>query len=175
MATLELWWSWQMCLGLTHIKFQNLFLNVTNRIKSLKSECLCVTIAVDISSLPDDYVPEILNDMELEYQQHYGWKGHNTKHKLEQSIFRLDKDQKIIRLEDATVNLKKVERWIKDSIIKRRIADYAVIQDTKEKNKITILHRHHGERLGIYHCRHCAMTFENEMQLSAHQRMHFFM
>jgi len=90
-----------------------------------------------------------------------------TKHQIKQSLFRIDKDQNVVNLDDDTVNLKKVERWIKDSIIKRRIVDYAVILDTK--NKIMILQRNHGERLGIYHCRHCAMTFENEIQLSAQE------
>lgn len=55
----------------------------------------------------------------------------------------------------------------------RRIDDYVVIQDAKEKNNIVILRRHHGEQLGIYHCRHCRMEFENEIQLGAHQRLHF--
>jgi len=85
------------------------------------------------SSFPDDYVHPLLNDVELEYQ-HYSSKGHrNTKHQIKQSLFRIEKDQNVVNLDDDTVNLKKVERWIKDSIIKRRIVDYAVILDTKKK------------------------------------------
>ena len=51
---------------------------------------------------------------------------------------------------------------------------YVVIQDAKEKDKIVILKREHGEQLGIYHCRHWGMAFEDEIQLTAHQRIHFF-
>jgi hypothetical protein len=35
---------------------------------------------------------------------------------------------------------------IKDILIKRRIDDYVVIQDAKEKDKIVILGREHGEQ-----------------------------
>jgi len=63
---------------------------------------------------------------------------------------------------------------IKDILLKKRIDDYVVIEDAIEKNKIVILKTHHSEQLGIYHCRHCGMAFENEIQLSAHQRLHFF-
>ena len=63
---------------------------------------------------------------------------------------------------------------IKDILIKRRIDYYVVIQDAKEKDKIVILGREHGEQIGIYHCRNCGMAFEDEIQLTAHQRIHFF-
>ena len=62
---------------------------------------------------------------------------------------------------------------IKDILIRRRIHDYVVIQNAKEENEIVILKREHGERLGIYHCRHCGMAFEDEIQLSTHLRMHY--
>ncbi len=63
---------------------------------------------------------------------------------------------------------------IKDILIERRIHDYVVVQDVEEKDKIVILKREYGEQLGIYHCRHCGMAFEDEIQLSAHLRMHYF-
>jgi hypothetical protein len=40
------------------------------------------------------------------------------------------------------------------------------------ENQIVIVKREHAERLGIYHCRHCGMAFEDEIQLSNHLRMH---
>ena len=49
-----------------------------------------------------------------------------------------------------------------------------VIQDAEEEDKIVILKREHSEQLGVYHCRHCGMAFENQIQLSAHLRMHYF-
>jgi hypothetical protein len=54
---------------------------------------------------------------------------------------------------------------IKDILIKRRIHEYVVVQDAKdEEGRIVILKREHGEQIGIYHCRHCGMTFEDEIQ-----------
>ena len=71
-------------------------------------------------------------------------------------------------------DIQKIERMIKDILIKRRIDDYVVIQDAKEKDKIVILKREHGEQLGIYHCRHCGMAFEDEIQLTASSTNTFF-
>ncbi|MGC2569894.1 MAG: hypothetical protein WA364_00165 [Candidatus Nitrosopolaris sp.] len=76
---------------------------------------------------------------------------------------------------DNKSDLRRIERMMKDILIKRRIHDYVVIQDEKEENKIVILKREHGEQLGIYHCRHCGMAFEDEIQLSTHLRMHYLM
>lgn len=76
-------------------------------------------------------------------------------------------------LDKGKGDIQKIERMIKDILIKRRIDDYVVIQDAKEKDKIVILKREHGEQLGIYHCRHCGMALEDEIQLTAHQRIHF--
>ncbi|MGB6629014.1 MAG: hypothetical protein WBE61_12870 [Nitrososphaeraceae archaeon] len=86
----------------------------------------------------------------------------------------IDNDRLIITLGKGKGDIQKIERMIKDILIKRRIDDYVVIQDAKEKDKIVILKREHGEQLGIYHCRHWGMAFEDEIQLTAHQRIHFF-
>ena len=89
---------------------------------------------------------------------------------------RIDNNHNIITLDsDDKSDLRKIERMVKDILIKRRIHDYVVVQDEKEENKIVILKREHGEQLGIYHCRHCGMAFEDEIQLSAHLRMHYLM
>jgi hypothetical protein len=87
---------------------------------------------------------------------------------------RIDNDDHIITLDKDKSDVQKIERMIKDILIRRRIDDYVVVKDAKEKDKIVILKREHGEQLGIYHCRHCGMAFEDEIQLTAHQRIHFF-
>jgi hypothetical protein len=85
-----------------------------------------------------------------------------------------DNDPNIITVDGGDDNaLEKTMRLIKDILIKMRISDYVVIQHNKERDKIVIIKKEHGERQGIYHCRHCAMEFEDETQLSAHLRMHY--
>ncbi|MGB7953360.1 MAG: hypothetical protein WCF23_05215 [Candidatus Nitrosopolaris sp.] len=128
-----------------------------------------MVIRVDISSLPENLKSVIIDDIDIAYRRQYNSKNHD-----EDISPQIDNDRNVLILDDDKSHLKKIERMIKDILIKRRIDDYVVIQDAKEKNNIVILKRHHGEQLGIYHCRHCGMEFENEIQLSAHQRLHFF-
>ncbi|HJT47078.1 MAG TPA: hypothetical protein VJ729_02760 [Nitrososphaeraceae archaeon] len=89
-------------------------------------------------------------------------------------LVNFDNDPNIITVDGGDDNgLEKTMRLIKDILIKMRISDYVVIQHNKERDKIVIIKKEHGERQGIYHCRHCAMEFEDETQLSAHLRMHY--
>lgn len=115
----------------------------------------------------------IIHDINTEYQ--HNLKNHTNVRDEDKDINAgIDNDRHIITLEKGKGDIQKIERIIKDILIKRRIDDYVVIQDAKEKDKIIILEREHGEQIGIYHCRHCGMAFEDEIQLTAHQRIHFF-
>jgi len=115
----------------------------------------------------------IIHDINTEYQ--HNLKNHTNVRDDDKDINPgIDNDRHIITLDKGKGDIQKIERMIKDILIKRRIDDYVVIQDAKEKDKIVILKREHGEQLGIYHCRHCGMAFEDEIQLTAHQRIHFF-
>ena len=115
----------------------------------------------------------IIHDIHTEYQ--HKLKNHTNVRDDDKDINPgIDNDRHIITLDKGKGDIQKIERMIKDILIKRRIDDYVVIQDAKEKDKIVILKREHGEQLGIYHCRHCGMAFEDEIQLTAHQRIHFF-
>ena len=58
--------------------------------------------------------------------------------------------------------------------MKSKIRDYVAVTDPEEKNKIVIVKKNHAEQLGVYHCLHYAMSFENHIQLSIHQRIHYF-
>jgi hypothetical protein len=115
----------------------------------------------------------IIHDINTEYQ--HNLKNHTNVRDEDKDINAgIDNDRHIITLDKGKGDIQKIERIIKDILIKRRIDDYVVIQDAKEKDKIIILEREHGEQIGIYHCRHCGMAFEDEIQLTAHQRIHFF-
>lgn len=48
----------------------------------------------------------------------------------------------------------------------------SAVEDGKE-SKIVILKKYHAEKLGIYHCTHCGMAFDSEIQLSIHQRIQY--
>ena len=102
----------------------------------------------------------IIHDISTEYQ--HNLKNHSNVRDDDKDINPgIDNDRHIITLDKGKGDIQKIERMIKDILIKRRIDDYVVIQDAKEKDKIVILKREHGEQLGIYHCRHCGMAMIN--------------
>lgn len=76
---------------------------------------------------------------------------------------------------DKESHFKLVKQKLKDILIKNRIKDYVVISNPEEKDKIIILNRKNAEKLGIYHCHHCGMSFDNEIQLTTHHRIHYGM
>ena len=141
-------------------------------------------IKIDLNFLPANLKPIIIQDIEIEYRHH-----HNLEHKKnvgdpnydnkENDIGRttIDNNHNIITLDrdDDKNDIHRIERMIKDILIKRRIHDYVVIRNIlcKGENQIVIVKREHAERLGVYHCRHCGMVFEDEIQLSNHLRMHY--
>jgi hypothetical protein len=132
-----------------------------------------MVIKIDIHSLNEKFKSVIIHDINTECQ--HNLKNHTNVRDDDKEINHgIDNDHYIITLDRGKGNIQKIERMIKDILIKRRIDDYVAIQDAKEKDKIVILKREHGEQLGIYHCRHCGMAFEDEIQLTAHQRIHFF-
>ena len=134
-----------------------------------------MVIEIDLSSLPKNSKSATIDEIDGEFDHQLNVKNQtNVEHGDGKDINpRTDYDHNVITI-DYNIDLQKIERLIKDILIKKRIGHYVVIQDTKENNKIIILKRHHGEQLGIYHCRHCGMAFDNEIQLSTHQRVHFF-
>jgi hypothetical protein len=137
-----------------------------------------VVIKIDLNFLPGNFKSMIIDDIDREHLHHHKLKKHtNVRYEDddEKDISpSIDNNRNNITLDsDDKGDLQKIERMIKDILIKRRIHDYVVVQD-KEEDKIVILKREHGEQLGIYHCRHCGMAFEDEIQLSTHFRMHYF-
>jgi hypothetical protein len=134
-----------------------------------------VVIKIDLNLLPANHRSVIIHDIDREYRHHHNLKKRKIGDDNKDISPRIDNNHNIITLDsDEKSDLQRIERMIKDLLIKRRIHDYVVIQDAKEEeNIIVILKREQGEQLGIYHCRHCGMAFEDEIQLSAHLRMHY--
>lgn len=91
-----------------------------------------------------------------------------------------DCDRKPNSIADSIVTLKteddalKVKQKLKDALISNRIRDYVVIEDAEQKDILMLLKKAHAERLGIYHCQHCGMAFDSEIQLATHYRMHYY-
>jgi hypothetical protein len=76
--------------------------------------------------------------------------------------------------EEKEIDLQKIQDIIKEILINRAVRDLIVVVDPSEKEKLVVIKRSHGEYLGLYHCRHCGMEFDDEVQLSNHFRIHFF-
>ena len=91
-----------------------------------------------------------------------------------------DSDSKPNNITDSTVtwqtedDVLKIKQIIKDALIRNRIRDYVVIEDPQEKDMLMVIKKAHAERLGIYHCPHCGMAFDSEIQLATHHRMHYY-
>jgi mRNA-degrading endonuclease RelE of RelBE toxin-antitoxin system len=81
-------------------------------------------------------------------------------------------DLNVITLTDEN-NISMIKQRLKDTLIKNKIKDYVVMVDLEDQNKIIILKKEHAKALGVHHCPHCGMEFENEIQLSVHQRIHY--
>ena len=135
-----------------------------------------MVIEIDLSFLPGNFRSVIIHDVDREYQHQHKLNQRQVGYGDEKGIKPwIDNNRNFITLDtDYKSDLQKTERMIKDILIKRRIHDYVVIHDAEEEDKIVILKREHSEQLGVYHCRHCGMAFENQIQLSAHLRMHYF-
>ena len=140
-----------------------------------------MVIKVDLRILPDKFKAIVLNDLNLKYSE----KIIPNQHHNDTDRLRSNNKDKIGQVNEISTDIltldlhfkgdhKKLERFLKDILIKHRIDNYVVIIDEKERDKILILNKEHSEQIGIYHCRHCGMSFDDEIQLSTHLRMHFF-
>ena len=71
------------------------------------------------------------------------------------------------------INISMTKRRLIDTLLKNKIRDYVVMVDLEDQNGIIILKKEQAKTLGVHHCLHCGMEFENEIQLSVHQRIHY--
>lgn len=132
-----------------------------------------MVITIDLSRLPTDLRSIILNKIKIreDIEQTEHTRDLTT---ASNNITELEvkNDLNVITLTDEN-NISMTKQRLKDSLIKNKIRDYVVMVDLEDQNKIMILKKEHAKTLGLHHCPHCGMEFENEIQLSVHQRIHY--
>lgn len=132
-----------------------------------------MVITIDLSRLPTDLRSMILNKIkigeDIEQTEHTRDLTTTSNNITEREV---KNDLNVITLTDEN-NISMTKQRLKDSLIKNKIRDYVVMVDLEDQNKIMILKKEHAKTLGLHHCPHCGMEFENEIQLSVHQRIHY--
>ena len=137
-------------------------------------------VKVQLNSIPDDVKLLLINDIKVMIQNLYVntpttnlitklWDVNNNEVEITNPI-----DIYYLTLEEKEIDLQKIQDIIKEILINRAVSDLIVVIDPSEKEKLVVIKRSHGEYLGLYHCRHCGMEFDDEVQLSNHFRIHFF-
>jgi hypothetical protein len=121
-----------------------------------------MVITVDISKLPRHLRSVMIEEMQLEY-----------KDRLLVSEDSPSDPHSFILTDEENVNNNNMKRSLKDILIKNKIRNYVIVLDPSGNDIIRILERANVENSGIYHCIHCGMEFDDEMQLSVHHRIHY--
>ena len=118
-----------------------------------------MVITVDISKLPNNLRSILIEEMQLEYK--------------DRLLVSEDSPEDPIGFTLTDEDINKVNRSLKDLLIKNKIRNYVIVQDPSGEDIIKILERANVENSGIYHCIHCGMEFDDEIQLSVHHRIHY--
>jgi hypothetical protein len=79
-----------------------------------------------------------------------------------------------VELDENLDHINDIKHKIRDIMLRNSITEYVATIDRQSTNTILVMKRTTGESIGIFHCRHCAMEFDDEIQLSSHLRMHYF-
>jgi hypothetical protein len=80
-----------------------------------------------------------------------------------------------VELNENLERINDIKHKIRDIMLRNTITEYVVTRDRNSDNTIHVMKRTVGESVGIFHCRHCAMEFDDEIQLSSHLRMHYLL
>jgi hypothetical protein len=126
-------------------------------------------VKIYMAALPKNIKEMINKEVEKRFELE---NSHNENFDTDRNIQSEFKDTIDITIDNANL-LQSVKQKLKDILVKHRIRDYVVVSDSQEKDKIIILHRKKAENSGIYHCHHCGMSFDNEIQLTMHHRIHY--
>lgn len=139
-------------------------------------------VKVQLNSIPDDVKLLLINDIKVKVQNLYVntptlttdiitklWDVNNNEVEITNPV-----DVYYLTLEEKEIYRQDIQDIIKEILINRSIGDHIVATDPSEEEKLVVIKRSHGEYLGLYHCRHCGMEFDDEVQLSNHFRIHFF-
>ena len=140
-------------------------------VKKNAIQTIYVVITIDLSKLPRDLRSMILKEIKI------GKNITETEHTRDLTTDSITEpevsnDLNVITLTNEN-NVSLVKQKLKDTLIKNKIRDYVVMVDLEDQNRIIILKKEHAKTLGVYHCLHCGMEFENEIHLSVHQRIHY--
>ena len=134
-----------------------------------------MVVKIDMSHPPSNIRKIIINEIEINKSKLAG-NSSDVDYGIENSTGSGQSD--VNNVVDITLhkenNAHIIKQRLKDVLMKSRIRDYVAVTDPEEKNKIVIVKKEHAETLGVYHCLHCGMSFENQIQLSTHQRIHYF-
>lgn len=142
-----------------------------------------MAIYIDLENIDVDTRSVLLRDLESEffpndnnlthyYNIKYGEKTDNWD--LQNTPSYDPTETKGVELNENLDHIHDIKHKIRDIIIRNSITEYVVTLDRNSTNTVQIIKRTEGESIGIFHCRHCAMEFDDEIQLSSHLRMHFF-
>ena len=130
-------------------------------------------ITIDLSRLPTDLRSMILKEIKI------GEDIAETEHTRDLTTTtnsitepEVKNDLNVITLPHE-INTSMIKQRLKDTLLKNKIRDYVVMVDLEDQTRIIILKKEHAKILGVHHCPHCGMEFENEIQLSIHQRIHY--
>ncbi len=130
-----------------------------------------MAITIDLSRLPSDLRSIILREINI------GEDIAETEHTRDLTTNSISEpevknDLNVITLPNEN-NISMIKQRLIDTLLKNKIRDYVVMVDLEDQNRIIILKKEHAKTLGVHHCLHCGMEFENEIQLSVHQRIHY--
>lgn len=140
-------------------------------VKKNAIQSIHVAITIDLSRVPRDLRSMILKEIKI------GENITETEHTQDLATNSITEpevknDLNVITMTDEN-NISMIKQRLKDTLIKNKIRDYVVMVDLEDQNRIIILKKEHAKTLGVHHCLHCGLEFENEIQLSVHQRIHY--
>ncbi|MGN6624658.1 MAG: hypothetical protein ACTHKK_11000 [Candidatus Nitrosocosmicus sp.] len=134
-----------------------------------------MVIHIDLESLEENIKLEIIKDLKDDLSPNDNVSNNYFKLIYDDIVNNKSASKiKAIILEENEKHVNKIKHKLKEIFISKAIDDYIVVNDEINNNKLVILKRSQVESKGLYHCRHCGLEFEDEIQLGSHMRMHFF-
>ena len=140
-------------------------------VKKNEIQSINVVITIDLSRLTADLRSMISREIEIDKDVT------ETKHTQDPATNNITSPEGKNDLDIITLSgendIGMIKQRLKDILIKNRIGDFVAMVDLEDQNKIIIIKKEHAQTLGVHHCPHCGIEFENEIQLSVHQRIHY--
>lgn len=131
-----------------------------------------MVVKIDISHPPSNIRKIIINEIEISKSKFAG-NFSDADYGIDKNSAQVDHNNVVDIILRKENNTNVIKQRLKD-ILTKSTRDYVAVIDPEEENKIVILKKDHAEQLGVYHCLHCGISFENQIQLSTHQRIHYF-